>query len=578
MRRRLSHNPRVAVGLVFLLLAQLVVGQNNPALTNNDPINSNINANTFYFDSNSDCNGPIRELYGLEATIRGNDLSSQRLGPATCTIVLRSTSQFEGTVLDIEVKAMNILDCTTQVAIYDGDGAQILLMSYDCRSSQNQNQKRFLTSGNTATFIMTRQNVNSYNFDIEIKINPVRAGSDPNYENGYGSSNPFAFYKFPQEGIVGMIGGFYAAIIGICIIVIIYKNRSFQGLNKEWETHQLATLKTGISFDAKSQMTQQSQISTLNGPYNRGPASQYSRGTTQTQPRKPPPPSEDGDSAVYYNDDTFQKRRLMKEENEKSRPRYNQPVEDAPDNFKERVIVSRVKGRSKQPPSYNDALSDSASERSSDEESEATSSNSTVRKRPPSSSEDERSERSSRRSRSTERSSRSSRSPTPSETESEEVSESDGDSRYSNRRHKARKPKPKKPQAKAGPSRKPPQQQQQQPYPRQPVPQMQPMPYGAYPPGQFVPMMAGPPHVQPVPMVPGYPPPRYPVNQRDMAPRGPQVQPTDIPVYSYLVQRGYKPIDLNNSQGSVPESQGSGGGRLEEPDLRLDSGVEYMRR
>ncbi|XP_059179447.1 uncharacterized protein LOC131958432 isoform X2 [Physella acuta] len=521
MRRRLSHNPRVAVGLVFLLLAQLVVGQNNPALTNNDPINSNINANTFYFDSNSDCNGPIRELYGLEATIRGNDLSSQRLGPATCTIVLRSTSQFEGTVLDIEVKAMNILDCTTQVAIYDGDGAQILLMSYDCRSSQNQNQKRFLTSGNTATFIMTRQNVNSYNFDIEIKINPVRAGSDPNYENGYGSSNPFAFYKFPQEGIVGMIGGFYAAIIGICIIVIIYKNRSFQGLNKEWETHQLATLKT---------------------------------------------------------DDTFQKRRLMKEENEKSRPRYNQPVEDAPDNFKERVIVSRVKGRSKQPPSYNDALSDSASERSSDEESEATSSNSTVRKRPPSSSEDERSERSSRRSRSTERSSRSSRSPTPSETESEEVSESDGDSRYSNRRHKARKPKPKKPQAKAGPSRKPPQQQQQQPYPRQPVPQMQPMPYGAYPPGQFVPMMAGPPHVQPVPMVPGYPPPRYPVNQRDMAPRGPQVQPTDIPVYSYLVQRGYKPIDLNNSQGSVPESQGSGGGRLEEPDLRLDSGVEYMRR
>ncbi|XP_059139740.1 uncharacterized protein LOC131927886 isoform X2 [Physella acuta] len=244
MRRRLSHNLRVAVGLVFLLLAQLVVGQNNPALTNNDPINSNINANTFYFDSNSDCNGPIRELYGLEATIRGNDLSSQRLGPATCTIVLRSTSQFEGTVLDIEVKAMNILDCTTQVAIYDGDGAQILLMSHDCRSSQNQFQKRFLTSGNTATFIMTRPNVNSYNFDIEIKIYPVRAGSDTNYENGYGSSNPFAFYKFPHEGIVGMIGGFYAAIIGICIIVIIYKNRSFQGLNKEWETHQLATLKT----------------------------------------------------------------------------------------------------------------------------------------------------------------------------------------------------------------------------------------------------------------------------------------------------------------------------------------------
>ncbi|CAL1539904.1 unnamed protein product [Lymnaea stagnalis] len=560
-------------GITAMLLSKCVLGQLNPALAN-DPLNTNAASNIFYFDSNSDCNGPIKNLFGIQATIRGSDLSSQRLGPTTCTIRLRSEGQFDGTVLDIEVKSMNILDCTTQVAIYDGDGAQILLMSYDCRSSQNQNRKRFLTSGNTATFIMTRQNVNSFQFDIEITINPVRSGADAGYENNYGKDNPFAFDKFPQEAIVGMISGFYVFILIICVAVIIYQNRTFAGLNKKWETHQLATLKTGIGFDAKSQMTQPSHISTVGGMNSRGPASQYS---THPIERKKVPRSEDGDSGVYYNEESFQKRRLMNEENVRPKDRYvansaySEP-EDARDSFVEKVITSRVKTRNNRPPSYAEALSDQPSESSEEEDhSDGSSSGSSVGKRSVSS-EEERSERSSARSRST-------RSGTPSETESE--SESDAPS--SRRGHRTRPGKPKKKKrrdssdADGGPSR--PRHQHQQPPTAVQMqrPPMQSMPYGAYPPGQFVPMMAGPPAFQPVPMVPGYPPPRYPVEPRPV--RGPQVHPTDIPVYSYLVQRGYKPVeDSNTSQGSGGDTPRSGNGRLEEPELRLDSGVEYMRR
>ena len=34
--------------------------------------------------------------------------------------------------------------------------------------------KRMVTSGNAATFIMERENPESVNFDIEIKVNPIR--------------------------------------------------------------------------------------------------------------------------------------------------------------------------------------------------------------------------------------------------------------------------------------------------------------------------------------------------------------------------------------------------------------------
>lgn len=114
----------------------------------------------------------------------------------------------------------------------------------------------------------------------------------------------------------------------------------------------------------------------------------------------------------------------------------------------------------------------------------------------------------------------------------------------------------------------------------QAYPAYPPMGYmGGYPvaPGQFVPIIAAPPTQQlPPPTAgPGHPPPRYPGQP---APQG-RVKPTDPPIYSYLVQRGYTPLDAGRdspvSAANTSHSQAS----MEDSDKNiLDSGVEYMRR
>jgi hypothetical protein len=108
----------------------------------------------------------------------------------------------------------------------------------------------------------------------------------------------------------------------------------------------------------------------------------------------------------------------------------------------------------------------------------------------------------------------------------------------------------------------PPLQPGMQPYPGYPGPMGYHMGY------PMVPVMAPPPG-QPF-MGPGHPPPGYP------GPRGPSVRPTDPPVYSYLVQRGYQPLDPDmTSSANTSHSRTS----LDELDRNAAaSGVEYMRR
>uniref|UniRef100_A0A0B6ZGT5 CUB domain-containing protein n=1 Tax=Arion vulgaris TaxID=1028688 RepID=A0A0B6ZGT5_9EUPU len=489
---------RVIIILLLTTLPYIVQSQSNSA---QDPANANALTTIFYFDSNSDCNGPIRQLYGFEGTIRGFDITSTRLGPKSCTIRLQSTGQFVGTVLEIEVKAMTIRDRTTLVSIYDGDGSQISLISYDY-NTDNQNKKLILTSGDTATFIMIRDNVNSFNFDIEIKINPRRGSIDPGYENNYGSG--YFFDKFSQPTIVGMIGGFYSLIVVICTAIIIKFCCKYHKLDKKWETQQLSTIKPG---------------------------------------------------------DALQKKRLMTLERDKSRPShasnntsFTDPEDDS-DHFVEKIITPRVKSRNKQLPSYDHALSSQTSDHSSDEGSEVSTSESSIRKRPLSS-EEERSEKS-----------------TATCTQSETESDRSGH-RARTHKHKGKPQKSRKIYSNKNDSIPSTSNNSHQQLPQH---QMQQVSYGAYPPGQFVPVMVGPNQFQQVAMVPSAQPVNYP--EQAAAPPKSQVHPTEPPVYSYLVRRGYTPLDARSSSAVITSStQRPGGGHLQDPELRLESGVEYMRR
>ena len=290
-------------------------------------------------------------------------------------------------------------------------------------------------------------------------------------------------------------------------------------------------------------------------------------------------------------EERYESRRLTTER-DGVRPRYATTnfsyadrEEDDPDHFEEKVITPRSRPinrrretRSSRPPSYAEAVSDDASQQSSEEEY---SSDASIGKKSLSS-EEARS-----------RSSRSTGSETPTQSESE-----NSDSESSSRRRRYRRDRERGARARRlPPAVKTPKsrgktrrdssnasetesnstrfsrQHQQQPLHQQPAPvPMGHMPYGA--PGQFVPVMAA-----PFQMMPSYPPPQYPPEtERQTASRPPpplQVHPTEPPVYSYLVQRGYTPLD-QLSAASHPSSQGSH--RQEEPDTRLSSGVDYMRR
>ncbi|CAG5126740.1 unnamed protein product [Candidula unifasciata] len=546
-----------SLATVLAFVIHTVQSQINPAFTQKPAVSGSAGSagtvtNTFYFDSASDCNKPIRELYGSKAVIKGSDPSSTRQGQTTCTIRLQSTGQFESTIIDIEAISINIQDCDVQVSIYDGDGAQQLMMAYDCRTSQNQNRKRFITSGNTVTFMMSRRNVNSANFDIEIIVTPIRGGINPSDQNNFGIDHYFD--KFPQTAIVGLIGAFYTIVIIICTVIIIYFSRSYWGLNKHWETHQLETLQTGTTFDKKHLP---SSVWSVDAKQKQGLA------VTNFNVQKNMTSKTVDDSDNFYNDKVLQKR-FINEEKSEARPRYASSnasfattAEDS-ECFQEKTR-SHHKARKgqKPPPSYNDVSDVTSENSSSNDDSEVTSTDSSVKK--PSS---------------VHKTSRSRKYDTDSDTESRTDEESENSSsrradRTQRKRHNVRhKTKQQKKHDVKSVS---------QPNPPQPqlLPSQAQVPYNAYPTGHFIPMMTNVPHFQPPPVFPTLPPPTY--TER---PARQPVQPTEPPVYSYLVRRGYTPLDVESSsvvshtlRGQRPVVKHS-----EEPELRLESGVEYMNR
>ena len=264
---------------------------------------------------------------------------------------------------------------------------------------------------------------------------------------------------------------------------------------------------------------------------------------------------------------------------------YSDP-EEPEDDFKEKIITPTVRtyqrGKSKRrnPPSYKDVVSDEESEEDYSDDDDKS-----LGKRSFSSEED----------------SVTDETETESETESEESDYSDDRSSRRNRGAKAKPLKSSKNRHRRKPrkassrdsrnsdhthsSRDNLSRHSRDNLSRHPQPPHPAVPYGyppaaaGYPPGQFVPVMpGGAPQFQPVQILPY--PAHNPAPPRQDEPPRPDIQPTDPPVYSYLVRRGYTPKEpkTSGSAGSVSGSQRSGADRLEEPDQRLSSGVEYMRR
>lgn len=81
-----------------------------------------------FLDSNADCNGPVRELYGQSARVIGQGADQSRPGPQSCTLKLKSTSTYEQTNIAIEVVRVTINQDNVRFTMYDGDeGSSVLV-------------------------------------------------------------------------------------------------------------------------------------------------------------------------------------------------------------------------------------------------------------------------------------------------------------------------------------------------------------------------------------------------------------------------------------------------------------------
>lgn len=557
----------------LLLLLALVTpvgrGQSN---------NKDIVAESFLLDSNRDCNGPVRQINKQTVTVKGHGAIQEQQAPTSCTLTLRAISNFDHTQLILQVSAANIIDCDVKLVIYDGDPGQGTLRGYDCRTPQKPNERDFITTGDVVSFVLTRKNVFSSQYDIEILVKPLDGGSRPDNEGDLGDSWGFFREKLENDIAIGIVGAAFLLVIIIAVIVVIFCYRRYLGKNKPWEQHQLSVFRPAHSiYETKSKMSDtSSDVWTSN----------VSRGGGRMEPprRRIEPngrmarPSEDEDSVFDDASDIAPKKYLMEQdrrherrrerERERNRGRggrdfgsqnssYVLADDDHPqDTYVERIIEPRVRpGRLHKPPSYDEAMNESETEKSDIDEDDSEDDDDVGKK---GSSEEESEEASSE--------------PEEEEEEDDEEEEEDGG---------AVAPKP-APRPRGNPPPPPgavPLQPGMQPHPA--YPGYPPMGYmGGYPmaPGQFVPVMAAPPtQAFPQPpnaaMGPGHPPPRYP-GQR---PAG-NVRPTDPPIYSYLVQRGYTPLDRDGDGNALNDTSHSQTSQDETDRRALASGVEYMRR
>ena len=82
-----------------------------------------------YLDSNADCNGPVREIYGQTVRVIGHGAVQEQQGPQSCSLTLKSTANFDHTNIRLSIVAATIRDCDVRLTIYDGDVGQGTLVS-----------------------------------------------------------------------------------------------------------------------------------------------------------------------------------------------------------------------------------------------------------------------------------------------------------------------------------------------------------------------------------------------------------------------------------------------------------------
>ncbi|KAL3852713.1 hypothetical protein ACJMK2_016331 [Sinanodonta woodiana] len=635
----------VKIALVILLLTHvpLTWEQSNTNSNNNvGPFNPTT-YETYNLDNPSTCTGVPRAVRSDRIFIVTSSGNSQNTAtPTSCQLTLTIDSAREPMVFKLTIVKATIRDATVQFIIYDGEMSGRKLLGFNANQGPPTGAGYFFTTGQVVTFQLTRRE-RDFNYDIEIVAEPIKTdyinNKDCDPATGYGCDTYGYTYRIlGTKEIIGIIGGAFALIVLVVVVVVVCCYRKQRGLNKRWKQDQLGSINTAASIhsfngsaptDKKSKGMWTSE-SSKNGfaSGRRSPVLPRTRTTRHSEE----------DDSVFESVDSYPTKKLQSrvqssptkynQSNSRNyRPptyqealRQNSDVEvdsfvqgnDAhPQNtFIEREIIPRVKTSKVQnrvpPPLEEDETYDSI------EPKKVTTAQNTDLEH-----EEEADE-------SNEESDEVSREEESEESGDEEPEEEEVDSKkvvYSKPNKSKPQSQPEKEQSKSKqnegkqknkiiqPKDWIPSNQQVQPPPNfvqgpsvqgfvlpgvihpQPLygyqlPQFQPqgyMPPSMY--GQSGPMQV---HHYPVPGTTDYPPPpMYPGHLYHNAKQGAnekQVKPTDLPIYSYLVNRGYTPLDGRHSPASTSTAASNlSGDKLNFTDdtdftANLGSGVELMRR
>ncbi|XP_067684672.1 uncharacterized protein [Haliotis asinina] len=536
----------------------------------------------FFMDSTKDCNGPVYNVFDKQAVIKGQSSSPIQSSLLSCTIRLNTENNFEKTTFRVTVNAMKIDDCDVTLAIYDGEPGQPLIDSYDCNKGKGRTE--MFTTGKKVSIVLTRRDERNTRYDIELIIKPLVAGQDPGYENDFGEDYGYYNRLVPNMVIYIIVAVLFFIIIVIIIIVAIVCHRKHKGLNKPAERYNISYINTG-SVRGPASTNTRNWVSTsrtsLQRDQNRKHRHHSDDDSVFNEDSMPRKKRYEADQSF----DTYQSRGRNNRPDRLRQDKYRNPSyedEHPPERIIQREIIPRVKSKPQRYEPEEEEEAESIGVGPDEEEEDQVEEQETEDEEEASEEEEE-------------------------DEEDEEEEEEDGDDQED-------AAEPSQPQPDNLPEHPPPRlghpsmsgipqpmarhpHDQPHSFPGDPRhmpvnPQQMAGPYGPrfmmYPgqPGpQFMPMAPGPGHFQPIQGHPNMPPPTYPGDARPQPKKPYEVKPSDPPIYSYLVQRGYQPVDGRDSPVSVSTNASACSDthliQPEDSDMsahNLASGVEFMRR
>lgn len=238
-------NFRIYLVVITTILFFQETSTQDELFPNNRP--EGVSGQTFYLDQPSSCRSTSSYSVTGKTTIIGPSSESGSTIQKECVITLASFAQ-KPMKFQLQIPQMR-LNCDLQFYIYDGDSTSTLLKSYDCHKGNDNAYNPIFTTGSKVSFKLVRTRIDTNaNYEIRIIAETVQAvitGGD-----GWNSRldrDQNTVRKFDTDiVIILMCCAFLFAFLVYGIVLCIYWRRRDKD-NKKWTERPMAYDNPGLT-------------------------------------------------------------------------------------------------------------------------------------------------------------------------------------------------------------------------------------------------------------------------------------------------------------------------------------------